>query len=40
MRAGETATRRLAEGFTVALIASDLAYLNQVSRTRLESARA
>jgi 4-hydroxy-2-oxoheptanedioate aldolase len=38
-RDGETASRRLAEGFTFASIASDLGHLEQSARAHLESAR-
>jgi 4-hydroxy-2-oxoheptanedioate aldolase len=37
---GETAARRLAEGFTFASIASDLAHLEAAARGHLDSARA
>lgn len=36
---GETAARRLAEGFTFASISSDLAHLEQAARAHLEAAR-
>lgn len=38
-RNGETAARRLAEGFTFASIASDLAHLEQAARGHLDAAR-
>jgi 4-hydroxy-2-oxoheptanedioate aldolase len=38
-RDGATASRRLAEGFTFASIASDLAHLEQAARGHLEDAR-
>lgn len=37
---GETAARRLAEGYTFASVASDLAHLEQVARSHAEAARA
>lgn len=39
-RDGETAARRLAEGFTFASIASDLSHLEQAARTHLDAAGA
>lgn len=36
---GETASRRLAEGFTFASIASDIVHLEQSARTHLEASR-
>ena len=38
-RDGETAARRLAEGFTFASIASDLGHLEQAARAHLEAVR-